>query len=117
MFRKDYIYMDYLRDEVVMSEEEKKVFNDLKVSIFAKLLFDDINSKIPNVLDFDYLLIILRLKSNFIKPTRGIDIGTKTEIQKLVLKLSEEEGMTVMFISLGIYIKKNIYLLLFRMQL
>ena len=67
MFRKDYIYMDYLRDEVVMSEEEKKVFNDLKVSIFAKLLFDDINSKIPNVLDFDYLLIILRLKSNFIK--------------------------------------------------
>ena len=33
------------------------------------------------------------------EPTRGIDIGTKTEIQKLVLKLSEEEGMTVMFIS------------------
>lgn len=32
------------------------------------------------------------------EPTRGIDIGTKTEIQKLVIKLAEE-GMGVVFIS------------------
>lgn len=32
------------------------------------------------------------------EPTRGIDVGTKTEIQKLVLKLASE-GMSVMFIS------------------
>lgn len=32
------------------------------------------------------------------EPTRGIDIGTKTEIQKLVVKLAEE-GKSVMFIS------------------
>ncbi len=32
------------------------------------------------------------------EPTRGIDVGTKTEIQKLVIKLAQE-GMTVMFIS------------------
>ena len=32
------------------------------------------------------------------EPTRGIDVGTKTEIQKLVVKLSEE-GKSVMFIS------------------
>ncbi len=32
------------------------------------------------------------------EPTRGIDVGTKTEIQKLVLELSED-GMAVMFIS------------------
>lgn len=32
------------------------------------------------------------------EPTRGIDVGTKTEIQKLVLKLSEE-GKSIMFIS------------------
>ncbi len=32
------------------------------------------------------------------EPTRGIDVGTKTEIQKLVIKLAEE-GMTVVFIS------------------
>lgn len=32
------------------------------------------------------------------EPTRGIDIGTKTEIQRLVQKLSED-GMTVTFIS------------------
>lgn len=32
------------------------------------------------------------------EPTRGIDVGTKTEIQKLVVKLSGE-GMSVMFIS------------------
>jgi len=32
------------------------------------------------------------------EPTRGIDVGTKTEIQKLVLKLAEE-GMSIMFIS------------------
>ena len=32
------------------------------------------------------------------EPTRGIDIGTKIEIQKLVLKLAAE-GMSVTFIS------------------
>lgn len=32
------------------------------------------------------------------EPTRGIDVGTKTEIQKLVLRLASE-GMSVMFIS------------------
>ena len=32
------------------------------------------------------------------EPTRGIDVGTKTEIQKLVLRLAEE-GMGVTFIS------------------
>ena len=32
------------------------------------------------------------------EPTRGIDIGTKTEIQKLVLDLAEQ-GMSVIFIS------------------
>jgi simple sugar transport system ATP-binding protein len=32
------------------------------------------------------------------EPTRGIDVGTKTEIQKLVLRLSDE-GKTVIFIS------------------
>ena len=33
------------------------------------------------------------------EPTRGIDIGTKLEIQKLVLKLAEEENMGITFIS------------------
>ena len=32
------------------------------------------------------------------EPTRGIDIGTKTEIQKLVLKLADE-GKSLIFIS------------------
>lgn len=32
------------------------------------------------------------------EPTRGIDVGTKTEIQKLILQLSSE-GMSIMFIS------------------
>ena len=32
------------------------------------------------------------------EPTRGIDIGTKTEIQKLIIKLASE-GMSVIFIS------------------
>lgn len=32
------------------------------------------------------------------EPTRGIDIGTKTEIQKLIIKLSQE-GKSIMFIS------------------
>ncbi|HEX3022748.1 MAG TPA: ATP-binding cassette domain-containing protein, partial [Lachnospiraceae bacterium] len=32
------------------------------------------------------------------EPTRGIDVGTKTEIQKLVVQLASE-GMSVMFIS------------------
>ena len=32
------------------------------------------------------------------EPTRGIDVGTKVDIQKLVLKLASE-GMAVTFIS------------------
>jgi simple sugar transport system ATP-binding protein len=32
------------------------------------------------------------------EPTRGIDVGTKTEIQKLILKLADE-GKSVAFIS------------------
>ncbi|HOV41342.1 MAG TPA: ATP-binding cassette domain-containing protein, partial [Oscillospiraceae bacterium] len=32
------------------------------------------------------------------EPTRGIDVGTKTEIQKLIAKLADE-GMSIMFIS------------------
>ena len=32
------------------------------------------------------------------EPTRGIDVGTKVEIQKLVLKLAED-GMSLTFIS------------------
>lgn len=32
------------------------------------------------------------------EPTRGIDVGTKTEIQKLVLKFADE-GKTILFIS------------------
>ncbi|MDD3903631.1 MAG: sugar ABC transporter ATP-binding protein [Sphaerochaeta sp.] len=32
------------------------------------------------------------------EPTRGIDVGTKTEIQKLIIKLAQS-GMTIMFIS------------------
>ena len=32
------------------------------------------------------------------EPTRGIDIGTKTEIQKLIIKLAEE-GKSILFIS------------------
>ncbi len=33
------------------------------------------------------------------EPTRGIDVGTKLEIQKLVLKLAAEEHMSITFIS------------------
>ncbi len=33
------------------------------------------------------------------EPTRGIDIGTKTEFQKLALKFAEEQGMSLVFIS------------------
>ena len=33
------------------------------------------------------------------EPTRGIDVGTKLEIQRLVLKLAEEENMSITFIS------------------
>ena len=33
------------------------------------------------------------------EPTRGIDVGTKLEIQKLVLKLASEENMSITFIS------------------
>ena len=33
------------------------------------------------------------------EPTRGIDVGTKLEIQKLVLKLASDENMSITFIS------------------
>jgi simple sugar transport system ATP-binding protein len=43
----------------------------------------------------------LATNANFLildEPTRGIDVGTKAEIQKLVIKLAEE-GKSIMFIS------------------
>ena len=33
------------------------------------------------------------------EPTRGIDIGTKTEIQKMVIRLAREQHMSIIFIS------------------
>lgn len=33
------------------------------------------------------------------EPTRGIDIGTKTEIQKMVIRLAKEKNMSIVFIS------------------
>ena len=33
------------------------------------------------------------------EPTRGIDVGTKTEIQKMAVELAKKEGMSVVFIS------------------
>ena len=33
------------------------------------------------------------------EPTRGIDVGTKTEIQKMAISLAKKKGMAVVFIS------------------
>ena len=33
------------------------------------------------------------------EPTRGIDVGTKTEIESLAVSLAKEKGMSVVFIS------------------
>ena len=57
----------------------------------AKLIgvYDKIGSLNPGK-DADFLILD--------EPTRGIDIGTKTEIQKLVLDLADQ-GMAVAFIS------------------
>ena len=33
------------------------------------------------------------------EPTRGIDVGTKAEIQKMAVRLAKEKGMSVVFIS------------------
>jgi simple sugar transport system ATP-binding protein len=33
------------------------------------------------------------------EPTRGIDVGAKAEIEKLIFSLSREEGMAILFIS------------------
>ena len=33
------------------------------------------------------------------EPTRGIDVGTKTEIEALAVSLAKEKGMSVVFIS------------------
>jgi simple sugar transport system ATP-binding protein len=33
------------------------------------------------------------------EPTRGIDIGTKTEVQKMVIQLAKEKNMSIVFIS------------------
>ena len=33
------------------------------------------------------------------EPTRGIDVGAKAEIEKLMVALSREDGMAILFIS------------------
>ena len=35
----------------------------------------------------------------FDEPTKGIDVGTKTEIYRLMKKLAEEEGIGIIMIS------------------
>ena len=45
-----------------------------------------------------FRLLSMKEQTELAEPTRGIDIGTKTEIQKLVLKLAKE-GKSLIFIS------------------
>ena len=48
---------------------------------------------IARAVDVDAKVLILE------EPTRGIDIGTKTEIQKMVIQLAREQHMSINFIS------------------
>ena len=48
---------------------------------------------IARAVDVDAKVLILD------EPTRGIDIGTKTEIKKMVIQLAREQHMSIIFIS------------------
>ena len=63
-----------------MNERIEKILAEVQKVILGKWLEAD-----ADILIFD-------------NPTQGIDVGTKTEIQRLVRKLAEE-GMSVTFIS------------------
>lgn len=84
-----------------------KEVNRRSVELLQKLDVDiDVNKTLDNypvaiqqmvaiarAVDVDAKILILD------EPTRGIDVGTKTEIQKMAVELAKTEGMSVAFIS------------------
>ena len=98
-------------ENIVLSDDHVKVINKKKLEARVKALSERYCIEIdPGALTWQLsigeqqrveILKVLYRNANILildEPTRGIDIGTKTEIQKLVLQLADE-GKAVTFIS------------------
>lgn len=88
----------------LLSKKEQEEFTDRYIDIL-KIKTSDRETPIKNLSGGNQQKVILArwliTNPDFLildEPTRGIDIGTKTEIQRLVINLAEQ-GKTVMFIS------------------
>ena len=85
-------------DWKTMVKRSQKIMDDLDMHIDVTQNLEEYSLALQQMIaiaravDMDCKVLILD------EPTRGIDIGTKTEIQKLVLKLAGE-GKGVIFIS------------------
>ena len=84
---------------------KKEVQDAQRMSEMLKVRFAGIETPIGSLSGGNQQKVLLcrwlMLESNLLildEPTRGIDVGTKIDIQKLVLKLASE-GMSVTFIS------------------
>ena len=84
------IYPDFDREEFLQQCRRFDLPTDKKIKEFSTGM--KAKFKVLAALSHKAELLILD------EPTRGIDIGTKTEIQKLVLDLADQ-GMAVTFIS------------------
>ncbi|NLD47249.1 MAG: sugar ABC transporter ATP-binding protein [Clostridiaceae bacterium] len=88
----------------LLSKKEQDEFTDRYIDIL-KIKTSDRDTPIKNLSGGNQQKVILArwliTNPDFLildEPTRGIDVGTKTEIQRLVIELAEQ-GKTVMFIS------------------
>ena len=89
----------FFLDDKAHSEGAKKILQRLEHEIPPETMVGDLRVgqqqmvEIARNLNQDDLRVLI-----MDEPTRGIDVGTKTEIQKLVVKLASQ-GMAVVFIS------------------
>lgn len=106
-----------VRENIIIALQAKKgIFNHLsmkeqeeiadKFIQLLKIKVSDRNQLVKNLSGGNQQKVIIArwLATNpelFIldEPTRGIDIGTKNEIQKMMVNLANEEGMSIIFIS------------------
>ena len=85
-------------DKKKMIQEAERLFQELGVDIDPTQQVSKLKTSQKQLLEISKALFFKAKLLILDEPTRGIDIGTKTEIQKLVLDLADQ-GMAVTFIS------------------
>ena len=82
-----------------MEKEAQQLLDTYHMSIDAGTLVKDLTIAQQQMVEIIRALMANAQVVIMDEPTRGIDIGTKTEIQKMVIQLAREQHMSIIFIS------------------